>query len=195
MICRISDSQKNALVELSLTIHPEAIREMLSSRNGWWLGMLRLAGFLALLYCALGMELALPRLFPELGLHPVVLLLAYLVMRNALIWPLILALLCGILLDAGFTVPMGFHPLLLTGALTGLVLLAKPLCLTNTAPWREAALSGAVVTLIFSLGIWAFSGFADRQSALISMGIGTLLAGLAYMPVLVFLLDLAARRK
>ncbi|MCQ2404257.1 MAG: hypothetical protein MJ202_11115 [Lentisphaeria bacterium] len=195
MICRISDSQKNALVEVSLTIHPEAIREMLSSRNGWWLGVLRLAGFQALLYCALGMELALPRLFPELGLHPVVLLLAYLVMRKALIWPLLLSLFCGILLDAGFAVPLGFHPLLLSGALTGLVLLAKPLRLINASPWREAALSGAVVTLIFSLGNWAFCGFADMQGALTTMGIGTLLAGLAYMPALVFLLDLTARRK
>ncbi|MGN0866441.1 MAG: hypothetical protein ACI4SG_02025 [Oligosphaeraceae bacterium] len=185
---KLADSQNHALLEVSVTLHPEAIRQSLTGRAGCLWGFLRMAGFLVLLYFFLGWELVAGRFFPELHLHPLPLLLAYLALRAPMGLPMILAWLAGVLLDCGMALPPGVHALALTLSTGGVAVLAiSPLFPVNPRGWYAAALAGGAAHLLYALVEIALCGTWSRAPG--ALGMGTLLAAFGYSPTLSWILD------
>ncbi len=185
---KLADSQNHALVEVSVTLHPDAIRESLLGRSGCLWGFLRMAGFLVLLYFSLGWELVAGRFFPELFFHPLVLLLAYLALRCPMGIPMVLALLAGILWDCGAAVPLGVHPLALILSTGGVALLACGAFFPNPPRgWYAAALAGGTAHLLYALAELTLCGGWHQAPGI--LGMGTLLAAFGYLPALSWILD------
>lgn len=194
MFFKVSDRNSHALIEVNVTVHPTAIREMLTARDGAFRGFLRLVVFLALLYLSIGYEVTCGKYFPELGLHPTVLLLTYMAMNCSIGWTMVLAIICGALLDAGFAAQLGMHALLLavaTGAVA--VLFDDDGSERSSYSWKACALCGACANGIFTFGGMLFRGnFIEFPEQVL---LSTALAATAYMPVAAFLLNLFGRRK
>lgn len=185
---KIRDRKSRALLEVSVTVHPEAIREMLIGRDGFLWRFARFAGFLALLYFSLGFELTSGKYFAELGFHPTVLLLAYLASRSSLVRSLCAAIICGAILDAGSAAPLGFNALLLTAS-TGVASLFHNV---KREPgegrfWITDALSGGCANALYVIILAAIRRSAMDEPRMMLVGIS--LAFLSYMPCLAFLLD------
>ncbi len=191
MLFKLSDPHARSLVEVSITFHGQALSDALTSRSGCLWGLLRAAGFLALLYFALGWELTSPRYFPELAFHPAVLLLAYLALRGSLAVSLALAFLAGILLDAGGACHLGIHPLPMVLATGAVLLLRNAPHFPQDRSWYAAALAGAAAHFLYSATVLLVPWNTSPRDVLYQLGIGTLLAAFAYTPALAFLLDLA----
>lgn len=180
----LSDSQDRAFFEIEATIHPEVIRNALTSRSGCLWAMLRCVGFLALLYLALGYELAATRYFPEPGFHPVVLLLALSALHAKIGWPLGLAILCGVLLDAGEALPIGGYACILVTATGAAAIPARLPEFHRLNRWCKAAVAGVLANLVFTLGQLLFLPGYRLADFPYAVCLSTLLAGVAYMPVL-----------
>lgn len=191
MLFKLSDPKARSLVEVSITFHGQALSDALTSRSGCLWGLLRTVGFLALLYFALGWELTSQRYFPELAFHPAVLLLAYLALRGGLVLSMALALLTGILLDAGGACHLGIHPLPMVLAIGAVALLRNTPRFPQEHSWYAAALAGATAHFLYSATVLLVPWNATPRDILYQLGVGTLLAAFAYTPVLAFLLDLA----
>lgn len=194
MFFKVSDKKSRALIEVDVTIHPSAIREMLTARDGAFMRLMRMIGFVALAYLVIGFEVTSGKCFSEIGFHPAALILAYAAMGGSVGITMLMSILCGILLDAGFAAPLGMHALLLalsTGAVAAL-------CGTDgeeqaARPWTAYALCGACANGIFTFGSMLFRGnFHEFPEQVL---LSTALAAIAYMPVTAFLLDLFTRRK
>ena len=185
---KFSDSQDHSLLEVSVTFHPEAIRQALFGRQGCLLRLLRMTCFLGMLYLAMGWEMCSPRFFPELAFHPLPLLLAFLSLRCPMGLPMTLALVAGILLDGGTASPLGVHPLALllsTGAVA--ILEKSPLFPQNPRGWHAAALAGGGAHFFYAAACLCLAG--NGKDALWQLGAGTPLAALGYMPALACFLD------
>ena len=148
----ISDPNARSLVEIDITFHPEAIRGSLASRTGCLGCTLRAAGFMLLFYLAIGFQLTLPRLFPELWLHPLVILLAYTACRTSLATPLILATIGGICLDAGLAKLPGPTSMLLIAIAGTLHGLARAPSWPQFHGGLQAILAAAFANLLFAIG-------------------------------------------
>jgi hypothetical protein len=190
MLFKVSDPNARSLVEISITFHGQALSDALTSRSGCLWGLLRAAGFLALLYFALGWELTSHRYFPELALHPAILLLAYLALRGSLGVSLTLALLTGFLLDAGAACHPGIHTLPVVLATAAVILLRNTPHFPKEHSWYAAALAGATAHFLYAAVVLLVTWNATPQEILYQLAIGTLLAAFAYTPTLAFLLDL-----
>ncbi len=185
---KLTDSQNHALLEVSVTLHPQAIRQSLTGRSGCLWGGLRKVGFLLLLYFFLGWELVAGRFFPELHLHPLPLCLAYLALRAPMGLPMLLAWGAGILWDGSVALPLGVHSLTLclsTGTVA--VLASHPLFPQNPRGWHAAALAGGTAHLLFALAEIALCGTWKQAPG--ALGMGTLLAAFGYLPALSWILD------
>lgn len=191
MLFKLSDPKARSLVEVSITLHGQAFSDALTSRSGCLWGLFRAAGFLALLYFALGWELTSPRYFPELAFHPAVLLVAYLALRGSLAVSLVLALLSGILLDAGAACHLGIHPLPMVLATGAVAILRNSPHFPQDHSWHAAALAGAAAHFLYSATVLLVPWNATPREVLCQLVVGTLLAAFAYTPALAFLLDLA----
>ncbi len=190
MLFKVSDPNAHSLVEISITFHGQALSDALTSRSGCLWGLLRTAGFLALLYFALGWELTSHRFFPELALHPAILLLAYLALRGSLGISLTLALLTGILLDAGAACHPGIHTLPTVLATAAVILLRNATHFPKEHSWYAAALAGATAHFLYAATLLLTAWNATPQEILHQLVNGTLLAAFAFTPTLAFLLDL-----
>lgn len=184
MFFKISDPNARSLIEVEVTLHPGAIRDALTARTGCLWGMVWLAGYLALLYLSLGYELASHRFFPELGFHPVPLMLAYLALRGGMAVPMALSLVCGLLLDSGWRMPLGVNALILVLSTSAVALVSHEI---KGFPWRKgwlaSALAGGLGNLIFTL-CREFVIWENLSRILLTVGVSTLLAAVAYMPAI-----------
>ena len=194
MKANISNREKRSLVELEITFHPEAIREAFVGREGCLWKMLRLGLMAFFFWLALGGELAMPRFFPELPVHPLTILVAYVACHLPMGYSFLIALCGGFLLDAGNGLLPGWHSL-------GMVLMAASVhALSHLEEWKEltgwwqAAWAGGggmfvmafyeTIVINYAMG-WNSLGWRFLYEVLL----GTLLAVLAMGPILFFGMD------
>lgn len=193
MFFKVSDKKSRALIEVDVTWHPGAIRDMLTAQDGFVRSGARLICFLVLMYLSVGYEITSGKYFPELGFHPAVLLLAHLAMTTSVGWTMAAAFVCGMLLSAGFAAPLWSYALLLTivcGCVSSLSGKAEAAEKENT--WGRCALCGACANGIFTVVNTLIAGnLRDFPEQVL---LSTALAAVSYMPAISFLLNIASRR-
>ena len=194
MLANFTNHEKRSLVEVEVTFHPEALREALLGRGGALWKLLRGMALALAFLLALGVELAMPRHFPEVPVRPLLLMVAYMALHASLGVALAVALVAGWLLDAGGGLLPGAH-------LLPMVLVAGLLQLLRNLPswdelggWVRAAVAGALATFLMTayetLGMGVGTPWDVWWRTALREGLlGTALAGVAAAPALFFLLD------
>ena len=186
----------NALIEVNITFHPEALREALSLRSGAAGRLLRMVSLCLFAYLAIGMQMVMPRFYPELRCNPAPLLVAYCALRSrGALLPSALALAAGLAMDAGagcrpgaIAIPM----VAIAGLLHMVANFFRGWRLLDR--WGEAAVGGAIANGVFSL--WTICLLADGMPwrhrlylCAVDTLPGMLLAAVAYAPVAFFVAD------
>jgi len=183
-----------AFIEVDITFHPEALREALSLRNGAFGRLLRMLSLCLFAYLAIGLQIAMPRYFPELRCNPAPLLVAYCAVRSrGALLPAVLSVAVGLLLESSFGCPLGALAIPLVGIAAALNLASHEVVGRRwrwhpLGGWTTAALCGA-----FADGLYAFwttlflsAGIPWRQRLLLCATDalpGMLLAAVAYAPI------------
>lgn len=194
MRIQLPNSQDRSLLEVEITLHPEALKHLLFDRHGGLWLILRV--FLAALavYTALGFQTALPQFFPELWLQPLVIILAYLACRSPLPVALTAALAAGIALDAELVMPLGAETTVLVITTAAAALLYERLGGMKQNGGATAIIIGGMTTALYTLAHILFLGggapFSPRAALLpAALGIGVLLNAFALAPLIFFCLD------
>lgn len=194
MRANITNREKRSLLEVEVTLHPEAIREACLGRDGCLLQTARLVLLALVFLLALGAELAMPRYFPEVPIRPLLMVVAYLSIHFSLGLALTMACCAGFLLDAGCGLLPGAHLppfVLVVGVLQTLQNLPQ---WEDLGGWGRAAMSGALANcllaiyeaLFLSIGVpWEVWWQTTLREGLL----GTFLSAVATAPVLFFCLD------
>ena len=189
-----TNREKRSLVEVEITLHPEAIRKACLGRDGLLWQVVRMAFLVLVFQLALGAELAMPRYFPEVPIHPLLLVIAYLSIHVSFGVALTAAWCAGFLLDAGCGLFPGVHLipfLLIVGLLQTLRSLPQ---WEELGGWGRAAVTGASANfllvvyevLFLSIGVsWEIWWQTTLREGLL----GTFLAAVAAAPVFFFCLD------
>ncbi len=191
---RISDPNARALVEVDVTLHPEALKAALTDRHGCLGTLLRSAAVTAMTYLALGFQLAIHQFYPELWLQPLTVMLTYLACRAPTPCALAAAFVAGIMLDGYYALPLGANT-------TAMVVAIGAVTLVNTHPmWPKhnggltAILATTTSTLLFALANTLLIGgglpWQNRFAILPQLLLTTaVLNAAALAPLLFFFLD------
>ncbi|MBO4619603.1 MAG: rod shape-determining protein MreD [Victivallales bacterium] len=194
MRTNITNREKQSLVEVEVTLHPEAIREAFLGRDGLLWRALRLAVLAVVFLLVLGTELAMPRFFPEVPVHPLLLMVAYLALHASFGVALAIACCAGFLLDVGCGMLPGAHllPFVLVAGLLQ-TLREFPLW-DDLGGWGRAVAAGTVANFLMAIYEALFLSIGVSwetwwQTILREGLLGTFLAAIAAAPVLFFCLD------
>ncbi len=149
---KITDPNAHALIEVEITLHPEALRQAITGRRGWIAGWLHALIILSALYFAIAFEVTLPRCWLELRFHPLPLVAAYIAWRYGITRGCIAALSAALAYSAWLTLqlPQQCIITILAAALPAIVLPALPLL--RKCGWRSAALIGAIASFVYCSG-------------------------------------------
>ena len=190
----VANQNAEALLDLEITFHPEALRKAFLGRGGLLWRFLRLAFGSAVLLLAVGAELAWPRFYSGLPIHPLWLVIAYLGCNSSLFLSMLAAWSAGFLICAGngtvsITYIIAF--MLATGLLR--ILRIMP-CWKNRGGWFRAVIAGAATTALIALYEALFLSFGLTWSAwgarlARELLLGTALAAFAAAPALFFCWD------
>ena len=196
MRLNLSDKNSHSLLEIEVTVHPEALRRLFSLRSGGIGPLVRHALLVLLAYLALGFQLALPRFLPELQANPLVLTVAFIALRSGgALLTASAALLAGLLLDVGLEMPLGGNAALLVA-----VAAAVHLCTRDGGlwplhhGWLSAALAGLLANALYTVGTLLFLTGGLPVGARLALLpdwvlLGTVLTAVAYAPLLFATLD------
>ena len=198
MRTNITNREKQSLLEVEVTLHPEAIREAFLGRDGLLWRALRLASLAVVFLLALGTELALPRFFPEVPIHPLLLMVAYLAIHASFGVALAIACCAGFLLDVGCGMLPGAH-LLPFVLVAGLLQTLRDLPIwDDLGGWGRAVAAGTVANFLMAIyeAIFQSVGVSWEvwwQTTLREGLLGTVLTALAAAPAFFFCLDCLRR--
>lgn len=194
---KITNREKHSLIEVEVTLHPEAIHEALVGRDGCLWKMMRLALLVVVSLLALGTELAMPRYYPEVPLRPLTLLIAYVACHSPMAGGLLVAWCGGFLLDAGNGMLPGCHVLQMVLMAVVANAMGRLPAWEKMGGWAKAALVGGCgyflavayeALLMFFSPEWSILGrFLWRELLL-----GTALAAVSAGPALFFCMDCLA---
>lgn len=193
MRVKISDPDAHALLEVEVTLHPEAIRQALFSRHGLMDRLLRGGIAVIALYLAAVLEMSLPQYWLELRMRPLPMAVAYVAVRFGMIRGGIAAMAGGIALSAwcGGSLPLNCLAMV-AGACT------PPLLFPELPPlarkgWTGAAFCGGTATLAAALIQWlaALPMPPGEAMALLASqaALAAALNAVVYAPVIFFSMD------
>lgn len=193
MNAQLKDHSGRQLFEISIRFDHHLLADFLLSRNGLPRYTYHVLAGLLLSLCSCGLQLSWNLYFPDLPFYPVLLYVAFCGSRHPLVPALLQALLCGILLDAGYFQPLGTHALLLVIA----VALCHLLCSGRDPRHRHfirCTLLCATTTTLFYLGgklllLRPPVSFFMAESGWRQIFLPWLFHALAAFPVLFTLLD------
>ena len=194
MRTELTNRAKQSLIEVEVTLHPEALREAFLGRDGLLWRALRVAVLAVAFLLALGTELALPRFFPELPFRPLLLVVAYLSLHVSLGVSLAIACCAGLLLDVGCGMLPGAH-LLPFVFIVGVLQTLRSLPMWDALDgWGRAVAAGALANFLMAIYEALFLSIGVPwetwwQTTLLEGLLGTVLTALAAAPALFFCLD------
>ena len=190
---KITDPNAHSLIEVEITLHPEALRQALIGRRGWAAGWLHAIIIIVALYFAIAFEITLPRYWLALHLHPLPLVTAYIACRYGSTRGGLAAVFAAICY-AGYqalALPHQCAIVILATLLPALLLGELPAL--RKCGWRSATFVGALASFIFCIG--ELCACLPMPTALFfrlfarEVCLAALLNAIVYAPVFYLILD------